>query len=110
MTPWQQLLMLFALAALPLALSTSKETQLQLGKALNVFSRYGYLSISMKVNTPVKTETPKNLNFNLPGGPAKRDRLAVVVPRADNRRVQTNQPVHPRAIRRKPSALANLPG
>ncbi|KAL7726923.1 hypothetical protein ACLKA6_019140 [Drosophila palustris] len=46
---WQWLLTLLTLAMLVLAVSGSRESQLRIGKAINIFLRYGYLGISMRV-------------------------------------------------------------
>lgn len=42
-------LWLLTLALLVLAVSGSRESQLRIGKAINIFLRYGYLGISMRV-------------------------------------------------------------
>lgn len=42
-------LWLLTLALLVLTVSGSRESQLRIGKAINIFLRYGYLGISMRV-------------------------------------------------------------
>lgn len=42
-------LSLLTLALLVLAVGGSRESQLRIGKAINIFLRYGYLGISMRV-------------------------------------------------------------